>query len=420
MTPPAALLPLPATPSVRGAPPAAAGTPGSDVSSSPFEQHLQAARNTPSADAAPSTGQPSANPSPAPAPAKGTQTQSASSAADAATKPVPESNMSTPATTPAATSAGTPSTAAAAAARRGPADATPLDAALAAAQAAPIATVANDAAAAVTAKTASAAKTEAPNDEGAASLAGAMLALLGRVTGGVTGASPGADDATVSADGSASGQTKATVVPQGLGLDDKALAAAVAAAAPTANLAGMPASMERLVVSAATDTHKDRGLEALALATAPAPAAATQAPALPQLQLSSAPGSTGFADELGQQVVWLGQQNIQQAKIRLHPEDLGSLDVHLSVSHDRVDVVFSAQHPAAVTAVQQSLPQLDHMLAQHGLSLGHAEVGQQQSRDDGRTRGEGRDAAQADETGEARGAGVPLATSRVGLLDAFA
>ena len=84
-----------------------------------------------------------------------------------------------------------------------------------------------------------------------------------------------------------------------------------------------------------------------------------------------------------------------------------------------MDVVFSAKHPAAVTAVQQSLPQLDHMLAQHGLSLGHAEVGQQQS-GDGHARGEGRDAAAVDEIGEVQGASLPLAASRVGLLDAFA
>ena len=329
--------------------------------------------------------------------------------------------LATPVATPAASAAGTPSPAAAS--LRGQADATPPDAALATILATSTATATGDAAttAAATSKTAGTTKTATPDDEGAATLAGAMLALLGRVTGGMAGASSDAGDATVSADGSASGQAKAAVVSQGLGPDDKTLAAAVAAATPAANLAGMPASVERLFASASTGTRKDHGLEALALAAAPAPTPATQAqaPALPQLQLSSPPGSPGFADELGQQVVWLGQQDIQQAKIRLHPEDLGSLDVHLSVSHDRVDVVFSAQHPAAVTAVQQSLPQLDHMLARHGLSLGHAEVGQQQS-GNGHARGEGHAAAAVDEIGEAHGASTPVAASRIGLLDAFA
>jgi len=98
-------------------------------------------------------------------------------------------------------------------------------------------------------------------------------------------------------------------------------------------------------------------------------------------------------------VAWLGGQGIKQARIRLHPEELGSLDVKVSVTHGRVDVVFSAQHPAAVAAVQQSLPQLDQMLAQHGLSLGHAEVGQQ---DRGDRHGHAGDAGAAplDEPGE--------------------
>jgi flagellar hook-length control protein FliK len=150
----------------------------------------------------------------------------------------------------------------------------------------------------------------------------------------------------------------------------------------------------------------------------PAPPAVT-APAIPhQLQLPSPPGSPAFAHDLGQQVVWLGGQDVKQARIRLHPEELGSLDVSVSVTHGRVEVVFSAQHPAAIPAVQQSLPQLGQMLAQHGLSLGHAEVGQ---RDRGDRRGHAGNAGAAavDEIADVHG-GMPAALGKVGLLDAFA
>ncbi|MEW9625474.1 flagellar hook-length control protein FliK [Rhodanobacter geophilus] len=413
MTPPAALPVMPAAPSARSAP-AAAGTPRSDTAPNPFDQHLQAARNTPPAAAAPPTDRPSASTPDAHAPAPGK-----SSTADAAAKAAAESDMPTPVTTPAASAAAMPSTAAAA--PRGQADASPLDAALAAAQAASVATAAGEAATAASSKTAATPKAASPDTEAAATLAGAMLALLGRLTDGTAGAATDADDATVSADGSASGRGGAAVATQGQGLDDKALAAAVAAATPAANPAGMPVGAEQLFAAAGTDTRKDRGLEALALATAPAPMPAPPTPAPLQPQLPLSPGSSGFADELGQQVVWMGQQDIQQAKIRLHPEDLGSLDVHLSVSHDRVDVVFSAQHPAAVTAVQQSLPQLDHMLARHGLSLGHAEVGQQNRGDGGGARGESRGAmAATDEIDAVHASALPVATGRIGLLDAFA
>jgi flagellar hook-length control protein FliK len=139
---------------------------------------------------------------------------------------------------------------------------------------------------------------------------------------------------------------------------------------------------------------------------------------LPVLHLPSPVGSQGFAQDLSQQIAWLGNQNIKQARIRLHPEELGSLDVQVSVTHGRVDVVFSAQHPGAVAAVQQSLPQLDHMLAQHGLSLGHAEVGQH-DRGDRQGQAAGAGSTTLDEPGEIHTVST-TALGQIGLLDAFA
>lgn len=380
---------MPVTTSVRSVDVAApAGAPRGEAVN-PFDQHLQAARGAPST----------------PPPAHG-----GASSSGAAAKP---------AQAPAAgTTADASSTGAAPSRAQVQADAAPDDAV----PAVLVATGAGDAVTDTASKAAAPSKTAAPDEQGAATLAGAMLAMLGQVTGGTTGTPPEADDATVAADGSASGLARAAVLPQRLLLGDTADSAAAAAATPAASPAALLGEVERALAATPADTHKDHGLQALALATAPAPTPASPAPApaLPQLQLSSPPGSPGFADELGQQVVWLGRQDIQQAKIRLHPEDLGSLDVHLSVSHDRVDVVFSAQHPAAVTAVQQSLPQLDHMLNRHGLSLGHAEVGQQQGGGNGHARGEGSSAATTDEIGEVHGASLPAVTGRVGLLDAFA
>jgi flagellar hook-length control protein FliK len=92
--------------------------------------------------------------------------------------------------------------------------------------------------------------------------------------------------------------------------------------------------------------------------------------------MQSSVDSPSFGQELSQQVTWLGGQDVKEARIRLHPEDLGELDVKVSVKQDHVDVAFIAQHPQAVHAVQQTLSQLDSMLAHHGLSLGQAQVGQ--------------------------------------------
>ncbi|MBD8871258.1 flagellar hook-length control protein FliK [Rhodanobacter sp. DHB23] len=276
---------------------------------------------------------------------------------------------------------------------------------------------------------ASGAKTGTTDDEGAASLAGAMLAMLGQVNGNTAGAQSDADDGAVSADGSSSGHARAAMLQQALGANGQA-AATDAATGATAGHAAALADFSSLFNAAGgsstgtgDDTQKGSpGLDALAFASAPLTmqAANVQAPP-PQLQMSSPAGSAGFAGELGQQVMWLGQQGIQQAKIRLNPQDLGSLDVHVTVNQSRIDVVFSAQHPAAVTAVQQSLPQLDSMLSRHGLSLGHAEVGQQGNGGHPRGEGGGASATSGDEAGEVQGVSLPVAmTSRIGLLDAFA
>lgn len=256
-------------------------------------------------------------------------------------------------------------------------------------------------------------------DQAAAAMATAMLALLGPAAAAVLRptAAGASTDATVNVDfgKGATGDDNANALQQSTDADG---AVTAAASVMPMNLAALSSLGD--AASRQPDTAKD-SLSGLTQAVAlPAPAQNLTTAAMPLLQLSSPVGSQAFAQELGQQVAWLGGQGIQQARIRLHPEDLGQLDVKVSVTHDRVDVVFTAQHPAAVTAVQQTLPQLDHLLAQHGLSLGHAEVGQH---DRGNPRGQGSDGATAnaaDDPGEVHGVSLPTSLGSVSLLDAFA
>jgi len=199
----------------------------------------------------------------------------------------------------------------------------------------------------------------------------------------------------------AAGATAAPAAP--IGIDAGALVAATtAAAAPETRKSTEPGNIEAL--AAPLTLH------------APAPNAA---PAAHALKMDTPAGGPGFAQELSQQVAWLGGQEIKEARIRLRPEELGQLDVKVSVAeHGRVDVSFTAQHPAAVTAVQQTLGQLDLMLAGHGLSLGQAQVGQQGSGDKGAGyAGDPQDAlaAEADPI-----EGVAATKLAVGLLDTFA
>jgi flagellar hook-length control protein FliK len=87
------------------------------------------------------------------------------------------------------------------------------------------------------------------------------------------------------------------------------------------------------------------------------------------------------------------------------------MDVRVNIDGGKVNVAIMAQHPAAVHAVQQTLSQLDTLLAHHGLSLGQADVGQRQTGQGGDGQGGGNGGQGG--AGEPDAAGPVVATSRV-------
>jgi flagellar hook-length control protein FliK len=205
----------------------------------------------------------------------------------------------------------------------------------------------------------------------------------------------------------------AGLLPQGGDAASIAVNATVASpamAAPWFAVADLPSAAKDPRDLAHADAAPTVGL------IAPTPAAPT-APLGAPILVPANPHA--FAQELGQQVTWFVDQGVKQARIRLHPEELGSLDLKISVDHGRVDVVFQAQHPGAVSAVQQSLPQLAQMLAQHGLALGHTEVGHGQH-DRGDQSGQAGRGDRVSETGEIHDPGMVTPLSQLGLVDAFA
>lgn len=199
-----------------------------------------------------------------------------------------------------------------------------------------------------------------------------------------------------------------------------ALPGSRAAGAGTGIAPGLQAVLSTLRGPGTDETQAGSGvttaanLPAAQLASLPAPA-----PGMHMLALAAPLGADGFHQELAAQVNWLAGQDVKQARIRIHPEDLGPIDLKVSVSHEHVDVVFSVQQPGTVQALQQSLPQLGQMLAQHGLSLGHAEVGQHGG-NHASTPHHGGTSAAADEPLDLQVSGPGTLTGVPNLLDAFA
>jgi flagellar hook-length control protein FliK len=249
-------------------------------------------------------------------------------------------------------------------------------------------------------------------EQGAAAMVGAMLALVGPAVARIL--TPGANDDLSATTGNSVGTgAGAAMLPQGGDAATMSVNANIASAAmpaPWFAVADLPSAPTDLRDHARADAAPT---VALATPTLAVSAALTTAPVL----VPANPHA--FAQELGQQVSWFVDQGVKQARIRLHPEELGSLDLKISVNHGRVDVVFQAQHPGAAGAVQQSLPQLAQMLAQHGLALGNTEVGHGQH-DRGDQSGHAGRGDGVSENGEIHEPGMVTPLSQLGLLDAFA
>jgi len=256
-----------------------------------------------------------------------------------------------------------------------------------------------------------------PAEQNGSALAAAMLALLGQGVSVPAHAAGAGHGQALSPDAGKGGAQRGL---PGLVADAANAVGATTAQAPSINVDAN--ALVAAATAAAPEPHKSSepgGIDALAAAMTPQAPAAGAPAAAHNLKMDAPAGSAGFAQELGQQVAWLGGQEIKEARIRLRPEELGQLDVKVSVAeHGRVDVAFTAQHPAAVIAVQQTLGQLDMMLAGHGLSLGQAQVGQQETGERGQGHaGDPQDAlaAEADPV-----EGISATRVAVGLLDTFA
>lgn len=157
------------------------------------------------------------------------------------------------------------------------------------------------------------------------------------------------------------------------------------------------------------------------------PAAAALPPAAMELPVAARPGSPGFAGELGNRLIWLVNQGVQEARLQLNPRELGPIEVRLGFSDGAAQVSFNVQHAGTAAAVQQSLPQLRELLAQQGLQLGQAAVFQQNAGNADQTE------QQASRQGWTGGGGVahglggedlpPVTAAYVigrGLIDAYA
>jgi flagellar hook-length control protein FliK len=97
-------------------------------------------------------------------------------------------------------------------------------------------------------------------------------------------------------------------------------------------------------------------------------------------ELRSPVGSSAWNDELGGHLTWMTSQGMESGSLRLSPEHLGPLEVHISVQNGDASVWFGAHQADTRAALEQALPRLREMFAHQGLTLTDSGVSRESPR----------------------------------------
>lgn len=90
--------------------------------------------------------------------------------------------------------------------------------------------------------------------------------------------------------------------------------------------------------------------------------------------VSHAPDSPEWKQSVSQHIAMFCREGIQHASIRLHPEDLGALQITLKVSGEQAHLHIVSEHAHVRQAMEHAMPQLRSAMAESGIQLGQTSV----------------------------------------------
>lgn len=88
-----------------------------------------------------------------------------------------------------------------------------------------------------------------------------------------------------------------------------------------------------------------------------------------------------FSNGLGNRLMMMSRDGVQSARLKLHPENLGPLDVRIQIEDDGARVWFGAQHGQTREALEAAIPRLRELFAEQGMQLLRADVSAGHSRE---------------------------------------
>lgn len=170
----------------------------------------------------------------------------------------------------------------------------------------------------------------------------------------------------------------------------------------TSGLSALPMQRDAAATTITADPQMPVATAGNANPSSSAQAAAALAHAAPAgdapsiVRVDTPVGNRGWDAEIGQKVVLLVNRQESRAELTLTPPQLGKVEVSISVNGDQTSATFVSASPAAREALEQALPRLREILAEAGITLGHASVNAESARHDrdessAQGRGAGRD-----------------------------
>lgn len=144
------------------------------------------------------------------------------------------------------------------------------------------------------------------------------------------------------------------------------------------------AQTSQLTAAAPLKNAPETAVQVVNTSVSVAPAVTTAAPAQASAPVAapviSAPlGSSEWQQTISQNITLFTRQGQQSAELRLHPEDLGQVQISLKIDDNQAQLQMVSQHSHVRAALEAALPVLRTQLAENGIQLGQSSISSESS-----------------------------------------
>ncbi len=144
-------------------------------------------------------------------------------------------------------------------------------------------------------------------------------------------------------------------------------------------LADSPPAASKQQINAATSAAANNDLAGL---NAPVRSDAARLPSGTGLESSSSfvidspAGSTNWSNQVGDRVRWMSNVKLSSAELKLHPAELGAMEIKIITEENQTKVSFITSNAAAKELIESAMPRLRELLNNSGLQLEQSDVSQ--------------------------------------------